>query len=547
MPLAVAILYAANKLALAPALLHTMTIITILTWILGGALTLGLGFIVKEWLWNPLMLIELCKRQGIKGFPFVPFVGQMPAIDEVLSGRNRRVQKQDNDEVEDEDRLTAVTNCYRNHGSTFYFTVGRTVRLSIADPPLIKDILIANSESYSKPLHIRKLGVLGDGIFASSGSTWSPQRSLFTGAFHTKEVKSKIPTMIDCAHSAVEKWSRELNDGYSELDMYQKFAELTLDVIGKTAFGTEEIGGASEAASVIGSFNRYLLYCRELVFGPPATFPTSFARRNSHHSGAAETVSDRHDLLDVIIGAVDNIGHSEEGAKKALNEAPDQTISEKRKRAAEMTRLTEKQLLDNALTVLLAGHETTASLLTWTIYLLAKHPLWQKRARAEVEEFCPGGVVEPQVLSHLKLLGMILLESLRLFPPVPLIGRMCIKDNKVGPDLLIPEGLEIVIPVAVLHRDRTIWGDNADEFAPARFGNGISGACGNPLAFLPFGAGPRTCIGQTLALSEAKAVLAVMLPLFSWKLSTSYRHSPDVTLTMMPEFGMPVVLEKIEK
>lgn len=90
MPLAVAILYAANKLALAPALLHTMTIITILTWILGGALTLGLGFIVKEWLWNPLMLIELCKRQGIKGFPFVPFVGQMPAIDEVYIHINTR-------------------------------------------------------------------------------------------------------------------------------------------------------------------------------------------------------------------------------------------------------------------------------------------------------------------------------------------------------------------------------------------------------------------------------------------------------------------------
>jgi cytochrome P450 len=155
--------------------------------------------------------------------------------------------------------------------------------------------------------------------------------------------------------------------------------------------------------------------------------------------------------------------------------------------------------------------------------------------------------VEPQVLNHLKLLGMILFESLRLFPPVPLIGRTCTKENKVGSSLVIPEGLEIVIPVAMLHRDRSIWGENADAFAPARFANGISGACGNPLAFIPFGAGPRTCIGQTLALSEAKAVLAVLLPLFRWKLSSSYRHSPDVALTMMPEFGMPVVLEKLEK
>lgn len=270
-------------------------------------------------------------------------------------------------------------------------------------------------------------------------------------------------------------------------------------------------------------------------------------RRKSYQKTdeASEPDSTRHDLLDVIIGAVDN-GHSDEDIQ-SLNEAPDLTIGDKRKRAAEMTKLTESQLLENSLTFLLAGHETTASLLTWTTYLLAKHPLWQERARAEIEEFCPDGVVELQVLNHLKLLGMILFESLRLFPPVPLIGRTCVKENKVGTSLVIPEGLEIVIPVAMLHRDKSIWGENADEFFPARFANGISGACGSPLAFIPFGAGPRTCIGQTLALSEAKAVLAVMLPLFCWKLSSSYRHSPDVTLTMMPEFGMPVVLEKLEK
>lgn len=93
------------------------------------------------------------------------------------------------EEGEEEDRLSAVSSCYRNHGSMFYFTVGKTVRLSIADPPLIKDILIANSDSYSKPLHIRKLGILGDGLFASSGSTWAPQRELFNGPFHSKEIK----------------------------------------------------------------------------------------------------------------------------------------------------------------------------------------------------------------------------------------------------------------------------------------------------------------------------------------------------------------------
>lgn len=103
---------------------------------------------------------------------------------QVLRGRNIR-----QDEEEEGDRLARVSSCYGKHGSTFYFTVGRTVRLSIADPPLIKDILIANSDSYTKPLHIRTIGILGEGVFASSGSNWAPQRQLFNGPFHTKEIK----------------------------------------------------------------------------------------------------------------------------------------------------------------------------------------------------------------------------------------------------------------------------------------------------------------------------------------------------------------------
>lgn len=273
------------------------------------------------------------------------------------------------------------------------------------------------------------------------------------------------------------------------------------------------------------------------------------SRKESYDGNAGTPVSYQHDLLDLMIGAVDHENANKDTPLEKHGKPERTTCAQKGKEAiktANARRLTKEQLLDNSLTFLLAGHETTASLLTWTIYLLAKHPLWQERARAEVEEFCPGGAIEARVLNHLKTVGMILFEALRLFPPVPLIGRTCTKENKVGSTLVIPEGLEIVIPVAVVHRDREIWGDSADEFWPARFANGIIGACRNPLAFIPFGAGPRTCIGQALALTEARAVLAVMLPLFSWKLGAGYRHSPDVTLTLMPEFGMPIVLERLQ-
>lgn len=203
----------------------------------------------------------------------------------------------------------------------------------------------------------------------------------------------------------------------------------------------------------------------------------------------------------------------------------------------------EQEVMDNCLTFLLAGHETTASLLTWTVYLLALHPLWQERARAEVEEFCQSGqLVDNQSIGRLKTVSMILLEALRLFPPQPVIGRRSLRDTRAG-TYSVASGLEILIPVAAIHRDQQFWGSDSNEFRPARFANGIHGACKEPMAYLPFGTGPRTCLGQGLALLEAKAILAVILPRCSWRLSPSYRHSPDVTLTLQPKYEMPVILD----
>ncbi|CAK9208227.1 unnamed protein product [Sphagnum troendelagicum] len=527
--------------------------------------------IVRDWIWRPMKLIRECKKQGIPAFPFVPFLGQMPAIDKALKGGRNGVEL-----MSSEDMVAVLRKCYETYGKVFCFNIGKTVRLSIADPHLIKDILALNVDSYTKPLHIRVLGLLGNGLFASSGNVvWAPQRQLFNPALHNKEVKSKLPTIVDCAHAATERWAMEVNSGRTEVDMYQKFLELTLDVIGKSGFGVQIDAGSESSTKVIQSFNQYLYDSRELIFGLPAVIPgysylsqrimkriakerqwlESFMGdiihnrqrqlRHGHGSNeAAAAPNNLHDdLLDIMIGA-------------AAKKVPQSTRPKKKITPETSTRLSRDQLMNNAQTFLLAGHETTASLLTWTIYLLAEHPLWQERARAEVEEFChQGGDQFAQELNRMKTVTMILYESMRLFPPVPLIGRTCIENNTIGANstttpttgkLVIAKGLEVVIPVAMVHRDPGIWGDDADQFQPARFANGISGACGNPYAFIPFGGGPRTCIGQTLALSEARTVLAAMLPMFSWTLAPGFRNILDVTLTLQPKFGMPIVLTRLK-
>jgi cytochrome P450 len=208
--------------------------------------------------------------------------------------------------------------------------------------------------------------------------------------------------------------------------------------------------------------------------------------------------------------------------------------------AKEGMNFTEKQVIDNGTTLLLAGHETTANLLTWTVYLLAVHREWQERARVEAKGL---ETLDFKQVSQLKTISMILWESLRLFPPQPVIGRVCVRENVAG-GLLIPEKMETITSLLALHCNPDVWGDDAEEFKPKRFANGINKACKNSSAFLPFGLGPRTCIGQSLALLEARVILYFMLKTYSWELSPAYRHAPDVTLTLQPGFGMPIVLTR---
>ncbi|CAM6090437.1 unnamed protein product [Calypogeia fissa] len=491
---------------------------------------------IIEWIWKPWRLVVACQQQGITGFSFIPFVGQLPQIHRALT----RPQSGNHGVWE---VLRSVQQCVQQHGKVFYFTTGKTVRICMSDPDLLKDILTNNSGCYAKPSFIHVLGILGDGLFSSSGEVWAPQRKLLGLSFANKEIKPEVAHIVSIARFAVEQWLQEINSNSGELNIYHKLLQLTLNGINYIAFG----GNAAEEGSaslITGAYDRYLHNCRELVFGPPAAvpgyrfLPTSTngeitmdqkwlsgvadelieARSRAYASSSSAELRDHKDVLDLLISA------AQDGSKE----------------------LNRQQLRDNCLTILLAGHHTTASLVAWTMYMLALQPQWQEKARAEVEDLLrgAGGEVGWSTLSSMKTTTMILHETLRFFPPIPLIGRLCLKENSVG-RYTIPAGVEILIPTAVIHRDKELWGDDADQFLPTRFANGISKACKHVMGYLPFGSGPRTCIGQTLAMAEAKALLAVILPAFTWKLGPGYRHSPDISLTLQPKFDIPLTIEKL--
>ncbi|KAF8697899.1 hypothetical protein HU200_035396 [Digitaria exilis] len=203
------------------------------------------------------------------------------------------------------------------------------------------------------------------------------------------------------------------------------------------------------------------------------------------------------------------------------------------------------EIVDECKTFFFAGHDTTAHLLTWAMYLLGTHPEWQRRLREEVLQEC-GGTDTPlhgDALNKLKLVTMVLYETLRLYGAVNMIVREAREDTELC-GVKVPKGTVVAIPIAMLHRDEE--GADAGEFDPLRFRDGVGRAAAHPSALLSFSFGPRSCIGQDFAMLEAKATLALILRRFAFEVAPEYVHAPADFLTLQPLKGLQIVLRLLD-
>jgi cytochrome P450 len=195
----------------------------------------------------------------------------------------------------------------------------------------------------------------------------------------------------------------------------------------------------------------------------------------------------------------------------------------------------DEQLVDNLLTFYLAGHETTAKALTWTLYLLARSPEWAARLVDEVKAVTHGATVDAAHLEKLVLLQQVIKESMRLYPPVPIMSRQAVAATRIE-GLAIAPGTSILIPIYALHRHARRW-ERADEFDPARFAPGAEAAIPR-YQYLPFGAGPRVCIGMPFAMMEATAILATLLQHARFETVAGEEPVPVARVTLIPRGGL---------
>lgn len=196
-----------------------------------------------------------------------------------------------------------------------------------------------------------------------------------------------------------------------------------------------------------------------------------------------------------------------------------------------------KFIVDNCKTIFFAGHETTALVTSWSLMLLALHPDWQARARAEVLEICGDKPPEADMLRSMKVLTMVIQEVLRLYPPAFFVAREVL-ETVTFKNIMIPKGVFLQLPIPFVHQDPDVWGSDAHKFNPERFANGVIKACKSPQAYMPFGAGSRICVGQHLAMIELKVILSLILSKFSFSLSPAYQHSPAYNVVTEPERGI---------
>ncbi|HUD89379.1 MAG TPA: cytochrome P450 [Xanthobacteraceae bacterium] len=399
--------------------------------------------------------------------------------------------------------------------------------LLVHEPRAIRRVLLDNAANYQKDSIQRRVlsAGLGDGLLSAESERWRTQRRTVAPVFARKTIMSFAPAMMGAATALTERWRGK--DG-ATVDIAAEMTRVTLDVLERTIFSD---GFGREAEDIRKAMNTYFNTIGRIdpldLIGLPPSVP------RISHLRVRSTLRFFESAIDQIIATRRQriAEHSEAGANDILTlllDALDPDTGQ---------RMSEAEVRSNILTFIAAGHETTANTISWSLFLLSQSPQWRARVAAEAAREI-GGPIEG-LADRLVETRAVIDEAIRLYPPIAAISRVA-----NGPDELAGErvkrGTLIVIATYVLHRHQQYW-RNPDAFDPSRF-LGEARAAIDRFAYIPFGAGLRTCIGSAFALQEATLILATIIKNFSLRLAAGHDVWPLLRVTLRPAGGLPMTI-----
>jgi cytochrome P450 len=395
-------------------------------------------------------------------------------------------------------------------------------------PDLIRTVLLDDADSFEKgEIARRTLGPgLGDSILIADGSRWRWQRRAVATLFRPERIREFLPEMVAAAERTRDRW-HAMPPG-AEIDVAHEMMRTTFDVILRTMLpGRGNIDTELMERSVTSGLESTSWIVALALVRAPSWVP---------YPGIIRTRRDRkrlHSILEsLILEARQTPGNGDDLLSHLMNARDPET-------GRSMNTI---DVRNNLMTFITAGHETTALALTWTLYLLSLNPEIEERVRDEIAAVTGGGLVRPSHIEELTYTNQVIQESMRLYPPAALIAREARKDIVLD-DEQIRTGSTVYVPVYAVHRHEKLWSE-PDRFDPSRFEPEAAKTI-DRFCYLPFGAGPRTCIGQNFAQAEAIAVMASLLRSFRLTLRPGHRPEPRLRVTLRPAGGMPMRLQRL--
>ncbi|MEJ2348986.1 MAG: cytochrome P450 [Anaerolineales bacterium] len=403
-----------------------------------------------------------------------------------------------------------------------HYRIGPYTGYLINHPDDIQYILRKNFQNYSKENYDYKVlkPVLGEGLLTASGDHWRRQRRVIQPAFHRKQIEAFGSKATTATLEMLARWQTDFAQG-QPIDLAREMSCLTLRIIGEVLFGTELHGEDRRVASSFQFLNTDVSARLKTAFAPPLWVPTprniKFRRARAELDSVVYTIIEgrrqsgpaKGDLLDLLLAA--------------------------RGQEASSTGMTTRQLRDEVMTFMLAGHETTATALTWFWYLLAKHPEKAHQSWYELEEVLGGRTPKVSDLPALGYLDRLIHEVLRLYPPVWIISRKALAEDEIG-GYPVPPGTVVLLCQYAMHRHPAFW-ENPKRFDPDRFSPQRSRSR-HPFAYFPFGGGPRLCIGNHLAMMEIKLIAATIAQRYRLDLVSGHPVEAEPLITLRPRYGM---------